>query len=35
MCDALVDFTHNDLNVGHYLDPDCMEMVTNMQKQCV
>ena len=27
MCDVLVDFTHNDLNVGHHLDPDCMEMV--------
>ena len=31
MCDVLVDFTHNDLNVGHHLDSDCMKMVTDMQ----
>ena len=32
MCDVLVDFTHNDLDVGHHLDSNCMEMVTDMQK---
>ena len=38
MCDVLVDFTHNDLNVGHHLDSDCMEMVTdisNAKVMCV
>ena len=32
MCDVLVDFAHNDMNVGHHLDSDCMEMVNDMQK---
>ena len=38
MCDVLVDFTHNDLNIGHHLDSDCMEMVTdisNAKVMCV
>ena len=32
MCDVLVDFTYNNLNVGHHLDSDCVEMVNDMQK---